>query len=160
MKSIKIFSAIVILLSCTFGGCSKKKGCTDTIAFNFDTEAEKDDGSCTYAGLGGNTTIVAKPQHHNNPIYSQANYRDTAYIKFNSLSFPGDNPSAYDLVIAGDSGSDHVQIGGLKTGNYYLYMTGLDTTLVFPDQRVKGGIPFLLNQSSGEVTVVIPVTED
>jgi len=36
-----------------FGACKRKEGCTDPTATNFDSDAEKDDGSCTYATIGG-----------------------------------------------------------------------------------------------------------
>jgi len=41
-KSIFILLILVALVSC------KKKGCTDSKASNFDTEAVEDDNSCTY----------------------------------------------------------------------------------------------------------------
>jgi hypothetical protein len=51
MKTIKNLSAIVlsiVLLSVVSTSCSKKEGCTDPLANNFDSEAQSDDGSCTY----------------------------------------------------------------------------------------------------------------
>lgn len=48
-------------------GC-KKEGCTDSAATNYDSEAKKDDGSCSYAAapaaslytrIGGNTALTA-----------------------------------------------------------------------------------------------------
>jgi hypothetical protein len=152
----KIFFAL--LISTFFiAGCSDKKGCTNSIAINFDSEAEKDDGSCMLAGSGGNTTIVAFPQHHGEPIINHANYRDTAYVKFNTVEFPGTNPSLYDLTFVGDHvGEEHVHLESLKPGKYYIYMVGLDTTI---SQRVTGGIPYTLTQSSGEVDLDVPVTE-
>jgi hypothetical protein len=45
-------NGILILMTITLvmSAC-KKKGCTDPTATNYDTEAEKDDGSCTYAQI-------------------------------------------------------------------------------------------------------------
>ena len=34
--------------------CKKKEGCTDPAADNYDFDAEKDDGSCTYTNTNGN----------------------------------------------------------------------------------------------------------
>tara|TARA_Y100000766_G_C18891831_1_gene598919 strand:- start:289 stop:1068 length:780 start_codon:yes stop_codon:yes gene_type:complete len=54
MKKILIgFIAIGLL---TFAGCSKDEGCTDILATNYDSEAEEDDGSCTYAATTTTST--------------------------------------------------------------------------------------------------------
>lgn len=108
------------------------------------------------AGLGGNTTLICKPEHHAKAIYNQPGYPDSAFIKFNASDFPGDIPSAYDLIVVGEPGEDHVRIEGLKEGKYYIFMTGLDTSI---NERVKGGIPYELKQDNGEVTVIVLVTE-
>lgn len=153
-KSALILIFVAGILSLAFS-CKKKEGCTDPISFNYDADAEKDDGSCEYAGTGGNTTIVAKPRHHGTPIVGQAGYVDSAFVKFNTQENPG-SLAAYDLVIAGDPGEDHVHIPNLKRGKYYILMTGFDSTV---NERVVGGIPYTLSQASGEVELVIPVTE-
>jgi len=157
MKKILVLCALSAISLFLIPSCKdKKEGCTDPLSINYDPDAEKDDGSCTYGGTGGNTTIVAKPQHHGVPIISKIGYVDTAYVKFNAVNSPGTNPSAYDLVIAGEEGEDHVHIPNMKTGKYYIYMTGFDSTIV---QRVSGGIPVTITQSSGEVDVEVPVSE-
>ena len=108
------------------------------------------------AGTGGAVTIAAFPQHHEKPIVSQDNYLDSAYIKFNAQEFPGTHASDYDLVIAGEAGEDHVHIPNLKCGDYYIYMTGFDTSI---NMRVTGGIPYSFTETSGEKDVLVPVTE-
>jgi len=100
-------------------------------------------GSCQYAGQGGNTTIAAFPQHHTVPIWSVYGHIDSAFVKFNAVNLP----SSYDLVIAGDSGEDHVHIPNLKPGKYYIYMTGYDS-LHGPFMEV---FPYTLTQTSGEL---------
>jgi hypothetical protein len=136
--------------------CKKKKGCKDPISINYDSDAEEDDGTCQYGGTGGNTTIVAKPQHHGVPIVSKIGWVDSAFIKFNAQESPGSNPANYDLVLAGEEGEDHVHIENMKPGKYYIFMTGFDSTIT---QRVSGGLPVIITATSGEVDQAIPVSE-
>ena len=136
-------------------GCSKKKGCMDTASNNFDADAEEDDGSCTYtAGTGGNVTIAAFPKHHGMEIVGDSTYVDSAFIKFNALNSPGTTANAFDLVLAGEPGENHVHIEGLKRGNYYIFMTGFDTSA---SERVTGGIPYVITQTAGEIELDVPV---
>lgn len=54
MKTKNIFSILTIalfLMGVVFTSCSKKEGCTDPVANNFNVEAETDDGSCAYDNL-------------------------------------------------------------------------------------------------------------
>ncbi len=48
MKSILNTALVAIILGTVFTSCTKKEGCTDPAATNFNVEAEKDDGSCKY----------------------------------------------------------------------------------------------------------------
>jgi hypothetical protein len=135
-KQLLIFAAIITWIFIS-ASCKKKDDCV--------------------AGSGGAVTIAAFPQHHTKPIFSTGgNHTDTAYVKFGTQDFPGTNPASYDLVIAGDSGEDHVHIPNLKCGEYYIYMTGFDTSI---NQRVTGGIPYSFSQTSGEIDLDVPVTE-
>ena len=47
MKTIKITTIVLASLTLAFSSC-RKKGCTDDTAFNYNEEAKKDDGTCTY----------------------------------------------------------------------------------------------------------------
>lgn len=120
----------------------------------------KKDNPCT-AGSGGAVTIAAFPQHHGKPIYNNAkpDYPDSAFVKFSpSENFiTTTNPADYDLVFVGDSGEDHIHLMNLKCGDYFIFMTGWDTSI---NARVKGGIPFSFSQTSGEIDLNVPVTED
>jgi hypothetical protein len=160
MKNIAIISCIVLVVV-SFSSCKKDKvkGCMDPISINYDSKAEEDDGTCEYAGTGGNTTIVAYAVHHSDTIINgdSLGYMDTAYVKFNAIESPGLLPSNYDLVIPGDSGEDHIHLEGLKRGKYFILMTGWDIDI---GKRVIGGIPYVLNESAGEVDLKVPVSED
>lgn len=48
MKTIFNTALAVILAGTVFTSCSKKEGCTNPAATNFDVEAESDDGSCMF----------------------------------------------------------------------------------------------------------------
>lgn len=154
MKLIIPICLLAALNIIFLSSCSKKKGCSDPLSISYDSEAEKDDGSCLYGGQGGNATIVAFAKHHGDPIVGTASYPDSVFVKFNAINSPGSSPSDYDLVIAGEDGEDHVHIPNMKKGKYFIMMTGLDST-----ERVTGGIPFVLTQSDGEVNAEVPVTE-
>ena len=153
----------LILIALTIGAgllllqsCSKKKGCTDPVSINYDAEAEKDNGSCEYGGTGGDATIVAIPKHHDSTIVSTPSWPDSAFVKFNAINAPLALTN-YDLVLVSDSGENQIHISGLKRGKYYIHMTGFDTG---ENKRVSGGTAYILNQSVGQVEVVIAVSED
>ena len=48
-KFIYLFFTITII----FSSCSKEEGCTDSLAINYNVDAENDDGSCEYGVVGG-----------------------------------------------------------------------------------------------------------
>lgn len=50
-----ILHTIIIIVLLSFFSCSKKEGCTDPLATNFNSEANKDDGSCNYELSNGPT---------------------------------------------------------------------------------------------------------
>ena len=112
------------------------------------------------AGTGGNNTVVAYLYHHDSLIANKPDYRDTVYVKFNTLNFPGTGPSSYDAVFVGDSAENHIRIDGLICGDYYLFGVALDTISSpgFPF-RVFGGIPFSITGTGGSYSIHIPVVE-
>lgn len=68
MKRIVLVTAIAFGLGSIFSSCSKKEGCTDVTATNYDADAEEDDGSCIEApaddnvlsgSITSNTTLTA-----------------------------------------------------------------------------------------------------
>lgn len=156
MKTTLLISLALVAAVCVTTSCKKKKeGCTDPHSLSYDPSAEVYDGSCKYGGIGGNVTIVAKPQHHGVPIISGTlGHPDSAFVKFNAIESQGTSPAAYNLQIEGEAGEDHVHITGLTPGRYFIYMTGSDST-----QSVRGGIPVVITQSTGEMDVIVPVTE-
>lgn len=61
-KNLLLITAVFVGLGIMTSSCSKKEGCTDTTAENFNPEADKDDGSCIYATAptpaGSNTVTI------------------------------------------------------------------------------------------------------
>jgi hypothetical protein len=117
------------------------------------TACKKDEKECV-AGDGGSVNLVASPEHNSVPIISKSSYPDSAFLKFNTQDFPGDDPALYDLVAVGDAMENHVHLNGLKCGKYYIYMTAFDSSAL---KRVTGGTSFEIEEETGEVRVTVPV---
>ncbi len=114
---------------------------------------------CT-GGDGGAVTVNLFPKHHSKTIYNQPGYKDTVYILYDTQEAPPLTsnliPTRYDKMLVGSGNEDHVHVSGLKCGDYYFYMTGIDTTGPY---RVTGGVPFSTDKVSGSVDFEVPVTE-
>lgn len=102
------------------------------------------------AGKGGNAVISAVPQHHG---VSKNIISGKMYIKYNAK----DAPAAYDdsANCAMIGGVPIATFSGLKTGDYYFYCTGYDTSI---SQNVKGGLPYSISAETA-LSITVPVTE-
>ena len=108
--------------------------------------------SCVKEGLGGKVEVVAFPKHHG---VSVRPYK--AFVKFNTKELPGTAESDFDLVIDADTTENHIELGMLKKGDYYIYMTAFDTAI---SEIVVGGIPYTVsNKATGELDIDVPVVE-
>lgn len=123
------------------------------------TSCKTKKNDCT-AGDGGALAVSVFPKHHATVIYNQPGYPDTVYIVYNTKEAPSLNsnliPLQYDKMVVGTGKEDHVHIPGLQCGDYYFYMTGLDTTGPY---RVTGGVPFTTDKVSGSIDYDVPVIE-
>ncbi len=132
------------------------------ISFGFVTACKDDDDddnntpTCV-AGRGGAVIFKLMPEHHGEPIPSTSTYPDSAWIKFNTNEYPGDNPALYDMIVVGDIDSTFVIADSMKCGSYFIYMTGFDASIA---ERVRGGIPVNVTETSGLKVIKVPITED
>ena len=152
MKQRAAFFMFPLLLSLVLVSCCKDSDIPDPYAPSpIDTLA-----NCV-EGLNGNIEVKLTAVHHNDTIPSQVNYPDSAFIKFNAIEFPGDDPALYDLVIAGSFPDTAIFVDSLSCGYYFIFMTGWDVSIA---QRVKGGIPVAFSESDVLRNIKVPVTED
>lgn len=135
--------SIAAILICTTLSC-KKEGCTDATATNYNSEAKKDDGSCTYppvvdprdaflgnysvidSGFGGGTTFVEAVSYSLN-ITTNDTDADTIFL--NNLS---NNGKTYFAILSGSTfaipsqtevGSYTLNGNGSFSGNQISYST-------------------------------------
>jgi hypothetical protein len=141
IASIRLLTGFVLVI--TLSSCCKNTDEPDPVA------------GCV-AGNDGAIQVKLTAVHHNDTIPSLPNYPDSAFIKFNTSEFPGDNPALYDLVIAGSFPDTLIIADSLSCGNYFIFMTGWDVSIA---ERVVGGIPITLFQGDTVKNIRIPVTE-
>jgi len=87
-KNLIILTAILLAAATTFTSCSKEEGCTNPAANNYNVEAEKDDGSCTY------TTIITSEA----TTHSKITFNFTH--NFNGTAVTNSNFNQFDFVNA------------------------------------------------------------
>lgn len=86
MKSLLTITTAVLVTTTLFTSCSKKEGCTDPVALNYDAEADDDDGSCLYLPVetDDNTNISLKFTHNfdGDPV-SSSTFNQFNYVNLN-----------------------------------------------------------------------------
>lgn len=114
---------------------------------------------CAKEGLGGDATLVVRPQHHGVTIPNLVTYPDSVFIKFGVKEVPADPTHDYDALFVGEAGEDHVHCEGLKWGYYSVYATGYDSVGLY---RVSGGVTLKIKRKDRdqEIDLNCPVTED
>ena len=117
-KNLLLVTALTVGMGSIFTSCSKKDGCTDILAENFDADADKDDGSCTYAvvtppvtsnivtitdgGSGTGTTTWTKDKVYLLDGFVFVNSGQTLTIQAGTVikGKPGTGASASALIVA------------------------------------------------------------
>ena len=104
------------------------------------------------AGSVGNLSLKVYTMHHLKYIKGC-----TVKIKFDIQDFPGAN-GEYDLTTTAAGTDSFVTFNSLNCGDYYIYGTGIDSSLT-PISTVKGGIPYSTTQENGTIELELPITE-
>lgn len=64
-KNTLLLFSLLIFLAANMSSCKKKEGCTDPAAINYDPDADKNDGSCTYDTPVASTAKLTFTFSHN-----------------------------------------------------------------------------------------------
>jgi hypothetical protein len=126
-KLLYLFLAVAFI----FTACKKEEGCTNSMATNYNADAEEDDGSCTYSIVGvwtpTSAAVNSSYTYYQNGIliYSM----DTSYTS--TSSDPDWEPSTIEFTANGDMKEDGEVIGTYTYSNNTLTMNedGEITTL-------------------------------
>ena len=106
------------------------------------------------SGTGGSLSIVTYATHAGISIPNYFTHFDTAFVKFGTLSSPGNNPANYDTYYVSDPGEDHIHCFGLKCGNYFIYRTAWDS---LENVTRYGGYGVSISDSEGGKSIIVPV---
>jgi len=140
---------IIFTLACSlliFNSCKENTGCTDVLAVNFSSDAEEDDGSCTYPSVSvdihhkiGDTHLELGNEYVINGTKLKI---DRVQYYLAEIDVTGDNPTEFtDKVLLVDPGTVNYSLGDAKVGHNHMI-------------RFNVGVPAELN------TGVDPTTYD
>lgn len=108
--------------------------------------------SCKKNGTGGKATIKGYVKHHEQLIPLAK-----VYIKYGATEFPSSNVSNYDASVDADANA-YYEVKNLRTGDYYLYGVGYDSTISAP---VFGGtnVKIKYSERKDEIEINVQVVE-
>ena len=108
---------VCLAVAFIFTACKKEEGCTNSMATNYNADAEEDDGSCTYSivGVWTPTSIVGESSYtyYQNGILIY--YMDTSYTS--TSSDPDWEASTIEFTANGDMKEDGEVIGTYTYSN-------------------------------------------
>ncbi len=121
-KSIVKLLLVLSLICLAFVSC-KKKGCTDSAAKNYNSEAKKDDNSCTYYTKGTVTKLTIKlfPNGQGGTNWDENSAPDL-YFDFISQDYTTLHVSEKHVDIDGEQSWDIPAVVNFNESNGYLWI--------------------------------------
>ncbi len=102
------------------------------------------------AGKGGNAVLNCVPAHHE--VYKNI-INAKVYLKYNAQNAPITYDDSVSCTMV--DGKPTATFSGLKTGDYYIFASGFDTSV---SQISKGGMPYTI-ASEKKYDLLVPITE-
>ena len=143
-----LFAVFMLLLM--FQACKKKEGCTYPEATNYDSAAEKDDGSCKYAST--TDTIIADTSNNEKCTYTLSYITDTALTSYTALN--GDvysSSGTYQVIIPNVAGCDSVITIKLTVTQLAVIGDFRDGGIVFWEDGKGGGLVCAITDQSSAI---------
>jgi len=119
------FIYFILIISFSLASCKKNEGCTDSVAINYDSEANRDDGSCKY--IEGNYPYELEIPSQFEQLLPDPNIPDD-----NPLTEAGvalGRKLFYDPILSGDNTQSCASCHNLANGftdNGQQFSTGID----------------------------------
>lgn len=155
----RTLTALALLSTLGMASCTKQ-GCTDSVSYNYDSDATEDDGSCTYYYGGKNYgQIDVGSEIDLNSLYDI--YIDNVFLGTLTYYFPSGlncgNPKAIGQIY--EAGSHLVKAVGsggspIRQGSVYLDPQDCKVVLIEDLQLVNGGNSAGYNCSGGNCNYV------
>ena len=163
---MKKFIYFFVVITIIFSSCTKEEGCTDSLAINFNVDAENDDGSCQY-GVAGGEWITQSITTSGSMTVSIAGIT----ILDSTINYTETNPDSlepYKLIFNENNSyteynysNNAVEVGTWSTSGNELTINSPDTTLVLIVNSLnKNNVSLSLNLSESSNDMGMTISYD
>ena len=163
---MKNFIYLFVVVTIIFSSCTKEEGCTDSLAINFNVDAENDDGSCEYGVVGGEWVTQSITTSGSMTVSlagiimldSTINYTETNPDSLEPYKLIFNENSSY---LEYDNSNNAVEGGTWSTSGNELTINTPDTTLVLIVNSInKNNVSLSLNLSESSSDMGMTISYD